>query len=161
LPPVSCPWGPLPACPRREIGFVSRNSLQPRPCLPVRGQIGCVSHDRPDAPSPRCPSMPRFGFVLRNCPASHASVAPPGVAGYRLGAPLRAIGFVFPMPLVGTSHHNSFHSKNLPFVSVEGKLGLFDAYDKSRGGEKFTISLYVIWIYVIFCVDRPGAGFIL
>jgi len=42
-----------------------------------------------------------------------------------------------------------------------GQVNKQDAYDKSRGGEKFTISLYVIWIYVIFCVDRPGAGFIL
>jgi hypothetical protein len=42
-----------------------------------------------------------------------------------------------------------------------GKLGLFDAYDKSRGGKKFTINLYFIWIYVRFYVDRPGAGFIL
>ena len=58
---------------------------------------------------------------------------PPGGAGHRLGAPLRAIGFVFPMPLVGTIHHNSFPSKHLPFVSLEGKLGLFGAIGAREG----------------------------
>jgi hypothetical protein len=82
---------------------------------------------RPDAPAPRRPILPKFGFVLRIWPFVPAG--PP------------EIGFVL---------HDWLR-----------ELGLFDAYDKSRGGKKFTINLYFIWIYVRFYVDRPGAGFIL
>ncbi len=43
------------------------------------------------------------------------------------------IGFVFPMSLVRSIHHNSFSPKHLPFVSLEGKLGLFGAISAREG----------------------------
>ena len=36
-----------------------------------------------------------------------------------------------------------------------------DAHDKSRAGMEFAINRYCVWIYEIFCVDKPGREIIL
>ena len=56
--------------------------------------------------------------------------APEGHDGrHRLGAPLRAIGFVLPGPIECSIHHNSFPVKALPLFLPHWKLGLFGAVE--------------------------------
>jgi hypothetical protein len=79
-------------------------------------QIGFVLRNCRTIPAPVASShaSPRIGFALHNPQSRH-----------RLGAPLRAIGFVLPQPAACTIHHNSFPALHLSLPVAPGKLALF------------------------------------
>jgi len=72
-------------------------------------------------PSPRCPILPKFGFVWQDEPRQEhrQPVRPTAVA-------IRAeIGFVFPGPCACPIYHNSLPARCLPLLPPWEKLALF------------------------------------
>ncbi len=112
--PRPTPRWPRPSRPRRKLG--SFGAIRPNDNS-VRDSL------RPACRTPpRCPAS-AIGFVC---------TTPTPLVPHVPSHP-RRIGFVFPRPLVGAIHHNSFSPKHLPFVSLEGKLGLFGAISAREG----------------------------
>jgi hypothetical protein len=100
-------------CPSRERRSPDRHRgqglgsfVQPAPGPAARlGLFGTIGPLGP-------PADHRIGFVWRDRPASVARLA-----GHRLGAPLRAIGFVWRVSLLGTRGR-------LPGLALFGRIGL-------------------------------------
>ena len=77
-----------------------------------------------------------IGFVLHDCPADASRAAPNWVRFAQLAlapqapspAALPRIGFVFPRPCACPIHHNSLPGKDLPFISLLCKVGLFRTF---------------------------------
>ncbi len=138
-PHVPRPPGPGPPGFARKLALFFQCSLQVRSAITPFPQTTCASSCRGKnwvclarSPSSQCPAGP----------------VPAGGAGHRLGAPLRAIGFVlhdwplpgvpaprypilpkfgfvFPVLFAGQLSHNPFPANHLPFALPWPKLGLF------------------------------------
>ncbi len=108
-----------------QIGFVSHNRL---------GQAEggrSVSNPQATVRNRDTASVPRFGQLASFCTFASgigfvctAPQHPPSPKA-RPARPCREIGFVLPKPLAAPIRHNSFLSKDLPFVFALTKLALF------------------------------------
>jgi hypothetical protein len=104
---------------------------------------------------------------IGDCGFTEACGLPPGLAGLAVQTkPIARSKMCKTNPICGGRDTPPFHCSIIsPFrssgVGRGNKCAKQDACDKSHADAEFAINLYLIWIYVLFCVDRSGAVVIL